>query len=716
VPSKKTLRRSISALLALSLMGIGVSYYRPLGSRLLVGVANIAVTATNVPVLYVPPLPGTTRLLTASGSLLATFSAQDQIPVALSQVAPVLVRVLLASEDRTFWTNDGIDPRGITRAAIDNLLGRSVQGGSTLTQQYVKNLLITQYGVAYGDASAISRKVREVAYASGVTALFTKRQILTGYLNTVYFGHGAYGIGAAARRYFSTTASNLTAAQSALLVAQLRNPTSYDPVANPTSALYIRNVILAELHQVGYLSSAALARSSNEPLGLHLGTLSSGCISSMDPYFCQWVSSQLLTLPELGQTVAQRQARLDAGNLTITTTLRPAIQAGAQAAVISKVGYGSPIGSAMVMVHPGTGAVVAMVSNRHYGLDTTKNQTSLNYALSGAPVGSTMKLFTLITALEQGVPTGTILPAGPAYHSTVFTNPPGGYFTNAEPFDPTYIDLATATALSVNTAFVQLEQMVGVLAVANTARALGLSIPTTGHLAPTASEGSFTLGTHSFTPLEMAGAYATIAASGLYCVPSGVLSVTFPGNHVVAVPPNCKQVVPQNVASAVASLLAGVVTYGTGTAAAVAGHPLAGKTGTTTNFGAAWFDGFTPTLAAATWVGNPLGPSHPLRNVGGVSAVYGGTLPAEEFQLAMSVGLRNDPPWSIPPLSDAYLTNPQLIVPSLAGLSVQTSTTRLQRLGVQVRGPKNGTVVATTPPPGTPITPGSVVTLKVGAW
>ena len=696
-----------------------VAYYRPLGERILTGAAYAAVKLHHPPTLLVPPLPGVTKIVTSNGTLLASFAAQSQDPRHLDQIAPVVVAALLSSEDRTFFTNDGVDARGIARAAVDDLLGHPTQGGSTLTQQYVKNLLIREYGVAYGDASSLSRKIREVAYASEITHLLSKDQILTGYLNTVYFGAGAYGIGAAAERYFSIQPAQLTTDEAALLVALVRSPSVYDPLTNPGQAMIERNIVLTTMvanHDLSQVEEGTLAL---EPLGLHPSTLSRGCLSSSLPYFCDYLSPQLLTLPELGPTRKARLARLDAGDLTIVSTLNLSLQRDTQRAVDSKLNTNSPIGSAAVMIHPGTGRVLAMASNRVYGLNVAKNETTINYALSVDPVGSTMKIFTLAAALLDGVPLGTILPAGATYHSTVLNNPPGGYFTNSDDYDPSYIDMATGTALSVNTFFVQLEQRVGVLAVAREARALGLPIPTSGPLAPTAREGSFTLGARSFSPLEMAGAYATLAAHGLYCKPTAIASIVFPGHHVVKVPPSCKQVLPATVANTITGLLAGVVTYGTGTAAAVAGHPLVGKTGTTSNFGAAWFDGYTPDLATAVWVGNPLGPSHPLYNIDGVPQVFGGTLPAEEFATAMTPAIAKEPYWNIPAPTDAYLLSAHLTVPSLLGLTLATARARLSLLGLHAvfpPGDPSAVVTSTYPIAGTIVTSGTSVTLTSGTW
>ena len=687
-------------------------YYRPIGERVLTGAAYVVVTAHRPPTLVVPPLPGVTQLTAADGSLLAIFTPQGQVPAKFDQISPLLRATLIASEDRTFYTNDGVDPRGIARAALDDLLGRPTQGGSTLTQQYVKNLLINEYGVAYADAFSIERKIREVAYASELTRLLTKRQILTGYLNTVYFGESAYGIGAATRRYFGITPRHLTADQAALLVAIVRSPIAYDPLAHPSAAIAMRNVVLTVMARTGILTPSAAQEDESAPLGLRPTALTEGCLTSQQPTFCEWASSQLSQLPELGPTPAARAARIAAGGLIIRTTLVPADQA----AVSSKVSTSSPIGSSMVMIQPGTGAVLAMASNRVYGLDVARNQTTLNYALTTAPVGSTMKIFTLAAVLSAGVPLTTILPAGATYHSTMFANPPGGYFTNADPYDPSYITIPTATAFSVNTAFVQLEEKVGIPAIAAAARAFGLPIPVSGPQAPSPREGSFTLGARAFSPLEMADAYATLADHGRYCAPLAVRTITFDRRVTVPVTPVCHQVIPALVADTITSILAGVVAYGTGTAAAVPGHPLVGKTGTTTGYGSAWFDGYTPQVAAAVWMGNPLGPSHSLLNVDGVPQVYGGTLPAEEFSQAMSVALAGQPVWSIPPITNQYLTLPRLLVPDLSGLSTVDAKSRLVELGLHVQGPSFGTVSATVPAAGAAVMPGSTITMRTGSW
>jgi membrane peptidoglycan carboxypeptidase len=708
--------RRVIALLVLTftlLAFLAVSVYVPVvSSTVVVGAANLDAIATSLPPLVIPQLPQYSTLLAANGSVLARFSSENRVPVPLTQVAPIVVKALISSEDRTFYANNGIDPRGLARAVVADLEGRPTQGGSTLTEQYVKNILELQLGPG-AQLDTIQRKVNEIVYARQLTRQLTKDQILEGYLNTVYFGSQAYGIEAAARRYYSVHASQLNLAQAAMLVALVESPTDYDPMDHPALARLIRNQVLHVTYVNHQISRAAELAAQASPLALKPSEPSTGCQASRVPYFCDWVSSELLTLPALGSTRAQRLATLQRGGLSIRTTLVTSAQAAAQRAAVSIVGVTNRVGDAIVVETPGTGAITAMAQNRVYGLDTTKNQTTLNYANSPSPVGSTFKAFTLSTALSQGVPLSTILPAGATYHSTTMDNPPGGFFTNAEPSDGHDLTIAQATDGSVNTAFVQLEQMVGVIPIAKTARAMGLgsSLPLSGSNAVTAKEGSLTLGARGFTAIQMAGAYATLAAHGLHCTPNAVASVTLSSGQTLRVLPRCSQVLAPAVADTVTSLLAGVVTSGTGTGAQVYGHSIAGKTGTTGNFGSAWFDGYTATTAMAVWMGDPRGITYPLYNVAGVAAVYGGTLPATMFKTAMTPILAGQANVPIAPPTEIYLAKSSEVVPDVADLTMSNARALLASLGLTVNGPVSGTAGATHPAAGSVVVPGDKVTI-----
>jgi membrane peptidoglycan carboxypeptidase len=677
---------------------------------LVTGAANVYSHFISLPPLDVPRAPAPSRLLSATGSTLATFTYADRRPVKLSQISPWVTEALIADEDRTFYTNDGIDARSIARATLNDLRGLPVQGASTITQQYVKNLI--ELSTNTPPPETLSRKLKEVLYAEAITHHFSKDAILDGYLNTVYFGNGAYGIQAAAQTYYSIPAKSLDLSQAATLVGILRNPTYLNPLSNPDSAKEARTRVVDSLLSTKKISPATAILVNSLPLSLHPSSPpASGCASSLAPYFCSLVWYQLLHSNLLGSSESERLTQLYEGGLSIHSTLLPTDQANAQAAAVSKISIKDPVANDVVSIQPGTGDVLAMAQNRDYGLNTSENQSEVNYATSSAPVGSTFKIFTLIAALEHHIPLTTILPGGPTYHSTTLDNPPSGYYSNADPYSFSNIDLAEATAYSVNTAFVQLEQMVGTIPIAKVARALGLdTLPLSGPDAVTKTSGSLTLGAWSFSPLQMAAAYATLAASGLYCVPRTITSVSF-GDHVtVPTPPRCTQRVPASVAQSVTTLLEGVVTFGTGTAAKVPGYDIAGKTGTTQNYGAAWFDGFSSTLATSVWMGNPLGPSHPLSDVDGVSPVYGGTLPAEMFEETMSADLAGTLPTPLP-TSQAALALTEPVIPDLQGTLGPAAVVQLEDMGLHVTGNIPKVVASTDPAAGTPLVPASTITL-----
>lgn len=678
---------------------------------LVTGIANVYNHFTHLPPLAVPRAPAPSRLLAADGAPLATFTSADRRPVSLAEVSPWVTEALIADEDHTFYTNDGIDARSIARAALNDLRGLPIQGASTITQQYVKNLI--ELSTNTPPAETLSRKLKEVLYAEALTKRFSKDAILDGYLNTVYFGNGAYGIQAAAQTYYSVPAKSLDLNQAATLIGLLRNPTYFNPLTNPANARTARKRVIDSLLTTDKITRARAKTVNAAPLALQPSSPpATGCASSSAPYFCSLVWYQLLHSDLLGATTSERLTQLYEGGLTIRSTLLMKDQASAQQAALSKVSVTSPIAADVTSVQPGTGNVLAMAENRIYGLNTAKNQSEVNYATSAAPVGSTFKIFTLIAALEHHIPITTILPGGSTYHSTVLKNPPSGYYSNADPYSFSNIDLAEATAYSVNTAFVQLEQMVGTLPIAHVARSLGLStLPLSGPDAVTATSGSLTLGAWAFSPLQMATAYATLAASGLYCAPRTITSITFADHVTMSTPPKCVQRVPPAIAEQVTTLLKGVLAYGTGTAAQVPGYQIAGKTGTTQNYGAAWFDGFTSTLTTSVWMGNPLGPSHPLSDVDGVSPVYGGTLPAEMFSEAMANDLSGTLASPLP-TSPAALALVEPLVPDLSGLSGPAAATQLEDMGLHVTGAIPQVVGHTDPAAGTPLVAGGTIALR----
>jgi membrane peptidoglycan carboxypeptidase len=610
--------------------------------------------------LRFPPPPQRSRVLAADGSTIAAFFTQDRVDVPLARIAPVMQKALIAIEDARYYDHGAIDLRGTLRAAAtDAGNGGAVQGGSTLTQQYVKNaLLYAGHQGAVNDT--LARKVREAQYAIELEKRLSKQEILNRYLNIVYFGEGAYGVESAARRYFGVHASQLTLPQAALLAGLVQSPTDYDPVLHRRAAKLRRDTVLARMAQVGVLSGTAEQRAQHQPVRVHLHKSAVGCETSYAPFYCDWVHTLLLSDDALGHSVSQRENLLMTGGLTIQTTLQPKAQRAAQHGVDTVVPAGSRVATAVDVVQPGTGAVVAMAVDRKYGSHKDRNETRLNLATggqSGFQAGSTFKVFTLAAAVHRHVPLSQTFNSPPLMHfQSGFTGcggvglGPWSPVHNAEDGEGGTFGLVRATWESVNTYFAQLERKVGVCGPWRLATAMGIREVSTGK--PVAEVPAFTLGVADTSPLQVAGAYATLAARGVFCAPYAVDSITdVTGKVLERHHGGCHRVLPASTADTVTSILRGVIDgpdpARTGAAASI-GRPAAGKTGTTDSFSAAWFSGYTPQLAASVWVGDPRGgATHPLRNVtvGGrfFSHVYGADLAAPVWRLTMAGALRGVP-------------------------------------------------------------------------
>ncbi|MCG7323561.1 transglycosylase domain-containing protein [Arsenicicoccus bolidensis] len=605
-------------------------------------------------------LPQRSVLTNARGNRLATMWTQNRVVRPSAGISPKLSAALIAVEDSRFYSHGAVDPRGVVRAGWTDLLhGSAAQGGSTLTQEYAKNLML-QVAMNNGDVAAqgaatakdLGRKVDELELAQQLEAHLSKDQILAGYLNTVYFGHGAYGAQAAAQAYFARSAENLSLDQAALLAGIVQQPTAMDPYAHPQAATTRRNEVLDLMLRNGVITAAQAATARRAPIRLATSTPDQGCAAGPEPYFCDWAWRRLASDPRLGPTPDARSGMLAAGGLTITTTLEPTMQNRARTAVTAKVPTGDPSGvrAAVAVVQPGTGHVLAMAQDTRYGFGA--GRTTMNYAVDqtdggsqGFPAGSTFKAFTLAEALRQGMSPSTVIdaPASRARWSAQdFTgcgpvDVRGWRPTNApgDPWGP--MDLTTATALSVDTAYVALEGRVGICAVRRLAEQVGVHPAATGqHLADVPS---FTLGPFPVSPLTMASAYATFAADGIYAPPTAILAISHGGQPLPAphhsAATNPRQVLDPSVAHSVTEVLRQVVLHGTGTRADP-GFLVAGKTGTTDANTATWFDGYTHDLAAAVWVGDPTGTTHPMQNIVVNNHYYrhvdGGTLAAPIFR------------------------------------------------------------------------------------
>ncbi len=446
-------------------------------------------------------LPVRSEILDSQGHLMAYYYPRgiDRQPVTYSQIAPVMRNAIVAIEDSRFYQHGAIDIRGTFRALLNDLQHKAVQGGSTLTQQYVKNaLILTAPNIQMAQQAAtdtISRKIKELRLAIQVEKRMTKNQILAGYLNTAfwgtYFGNQAWGIKTAAMRYFSTSPKRLDLAQAALLAGMVENPVADDPIAHPGTALKRRNVVLARMAQLHYITTAHAVAVGKQGLGLKLTPLQTGCTSGSAKsaaFFCDYVMS----LMKQDSTFSAAWKQLNgAGGVKVYTTLNPQDEHAAKLAVnymVPQPPNGSnPGGNAVseALVQPGSGRILAIANDRSYG--TGKNQTTEDYAVNsqydggvGVQTGSSSKLFTLITALEQGVPFGFPQTVQTPASLTGYTNcagAPDGTYTlvNDSPSEKGAFTLYTATTQSVNVYFAMLERKVGLCNVVKTAMTMGVT-------------------------------------------------------------------------------------------------------------------------------------------------------------------------------------------------------------------------------------------------
>jgi len=628
-------------------------------------------------------LPQRTNILAADGSVLAQTWGDygNRVVVPMNQINPDMPNALIAIEDSRYYQHGGIDLTGTVRAFFRDAQGGDTQGGSTIAQQYVKNVLLLDAGTnkqrqQEAVADTIARKITELRYAVSVERAMSKEQILENYLNLVYFGNNSYGVQAAAQRYFSTTAALLTPPQAALLAAVVNSPTYYDPFTHPQNALARRNLVLEKMASpdLNYLSAKDAAAYEQTPLGLNPTPANSGCIAAgaSASFYCNYVYTTLLADPDYGATRADREALWEQGGLTINTTMDPTAQNAAAKAVAAHTYPTDKVASAIAMIEPGTGRIKAMAQSRPMGNGT--GHTYVNLAADpahngtlGYQAGSSFKIFTGLAALNQGIDpslpidapsplvlAGTQLPACVDGVNSVTW--PSNYAPTNDDKNEYLVPMDQAFWYSVNTYFLTLETQTGLCAPATLAESMGVTQDNDlGTGKPLGQFASFTLGTNQITPIAMAAAYATVAAQGVYCVPYVITGVTdATGKQYKGQQQSCKQVLAGNTANELTSMLQGVLTQPGATASGLglsAGRPAAGKTGTTDGSVATWFDGYTPQLAAAVFTGfvdsgGGKGESMSNMSVGGQyygGEIFGATISAPIWQQAMDGALANQP-------------------------------------------------------------------------
>ncbi|HZD17137.1 MAG TPA: transglycosylase domain-containing protein, partial [Actinomycetota bacterium] len=583
-----------------------------------------------------PPPLQTTYLYDRDGNVLATLHASvDRTVIPLSDM-PISVRnAVIAVEDKDFYEHPGIDPIGIIRAAWTDLVAREVvQGGSTITQQLVKNVYAGNYveDPETGETTyvvpprTLGQKVRESLLAIKVEREFTKDEILVKYLNTAYFGRGASGVQAAAQTYWQKDASDLTLLESAALAGLIRNPSLYDPVEHPDEAQARRNYVLDRMVAQGSLDPARAARLKPKPVRTDAIELGVNFPPKLG-YFLDHTRRELIA--------RYGEPTVFGGGLQVTTTLDLEVQRAAEQAVAAQLDTPGDPEAALVAIDPRTGGILAMYGGKNF--DRSKVNLATGAGGTGRQAGSAFKPFTLAAAMEQGYSLNARW-SGP---STIRIPDPACY-TNGEPWqlsnasdsESGTFTLLSATTHSVNTVYAQVAAAVTPDAVVDAAHRMGIR----SDLEPVCS---ITLGTQSVTPLDMANSYATLAARGVRHKATPLLEVDDANGEVdYRIGEEGRRVLDQNDADLVTYALQTVIQSGTGTRANI-GRPAAGKTGTAQNYWDAWFCGYTPQVAACVWVGYPQGQIE-LTDIEGFPAVFGGTIPAliwHDFMLDATAGM-----------------------------------------------------------------------------
>ncbi|MFI9629840.1 transglycosylase domain-containing protein [Streptomyces sp. NPDC052042] len=615
--------------------------------------------------LQTPPLSQRTTILDSKGGLIASVYSRDRTVVKLKDISPYMQQAIVAIEDARFYEHGAIDLKGILRALNRNVQsGGTAEGASTLTQQYVKNVFVEEAGddpdkVAQATQQTLGRKIQELKYAIQVEEKLGKKRILANYLNITFFGQQAYGVEAASQRYFSKSAKDLTLEESALLAGLVQSPSYFAPVNNPERATKRRNIVLQRMADVGSITQAEADKAKANPIKLRVKKPKNGCITAVSGagFFCDYVRNVFLTDPAFGKTKEDRAKIWNQGGLTIRTTLDPQAQQSTQNSIKSHVYKTDKVATAVTLVQPGTGKIMAMGQSRPYGFGP--NETQYNYSVDkamggsnfGFPTGSTFKPFVAAAAIAQGKPATQVYSSpyempypGVQTCDRPYVNVNGERVPNENKSEVGPYALKEAMAKSVNTYFIQMVEDIGLCPVTQLTDKLGVAQGNGEKLPQTPA---IALGSEGVSPLTMASAYAAFANRGTFCTPIAIESVTKANGASLRVPKSsCTQALAPNVADTVNSLLRGVIDSGTGQQAGLGSRDSAGKTGTTDARKNAWFVGYTPNMSGAVWVG---GPSQDIEmvniNIGGVyqAKVYGGQVPGPIWRDAMTGALNGLP-------------------------------------------------------------------------
>ncbi|MGN8247479.1 transglycosylase domain-containing protein [Cellulomonas soli] len=703
-----------------------------------VATANTATDLTvnafdDLPTVLEPSdLPEKSRILAADGTLLATFFDQDRQIVTGDQIAQTMKDAVIAVEDKRFYEHAGVDPQGMLRAFVSNEFsaGDSQQGASTLTQQYVKNVLIEAADSIEDDTAraaaldaartaegteGLARKLREAKLAITLEKQMSKDEILVKYLNIAQFGYSVFGVEAAAQRYFSKSAAELTYLEAATIAGITKSPASLDPTRDPVASQARRDVVLLTLRDQGYITQEEYTAGLATPLPdtLHTQEVRLGCQTASQTvagsgYFCDYVTKVIKNDPAFGETEDDRTALLYRGGLTITTTLDPRQQAIADAQVkaVIPVGDASGVKSAISVVEPGTGKITAMAQTTDYNPSEAtpgSSQTAVNFNTDkdyggsiGFQPGSTFKPFTLVQWLKEGHSLNESVDGRPmSYPFSAFNASSCGVkFSNSKPYtfgnsgegSRAIMSVLDATRNSVNSAYMAMATQLDLCGIIGNATSMGIHQAGTGE--PFEVLPANVIGSNNVAPLAMAAAFATFASGGTYCKPIAITSVIDPDGNALQVPTaDCTPALEPRIANAVNYALSNVWN-GTAKSVGAPDFPSAGKTGTTNKNEYTWFVGYTPRLASAVWVGHSDGLI-PVQGVtvGGQYAkyAYGSTFAApiwKNFMVeALADGVENP---AFAAANDKEIYGEKVSVPSVLGMSVDSATSTLTGAGFKV--------------------------------
>ena len=708
---------------------------RALGA-LLCFTALLAAACANtheLPPVQFPPNAAPSQIVDAQGRPITTIADENRESIPLDEVPVSMQQAIVAIEDAAFWTHNGVDVKAIARAADANAeAGEVSQGGSTITQQYVKNALLD-------DERTISRKVEEAALAMALERAYSKDVILEQYLNTIYFGQGAYGVQAAAKEFFGVPASELRLSQAALLAGVVQSPTRWDPRRNPNDATNRRNRVLLRMEEEGYISPEQQFLASAEPLGVVEEPPADTGARYPAAHFVEEVKKWLLSESDaIGDNQAERYDNLLRGGLTITTTIDLDMQAKAEAAiaeVLAGQGENPRIpDSALTAIDPATGYIRAMVGGRDFWGEHSYAKLNLSEG-GGRSTGSAFKPIVLATALTNGV---TLEKQFDSPASKTFSVPDGKPWSVKGGGGLGAGNMAQCTVVSSNTCYagIVLDDEVGPEASAEMAAELGITSTEIGN-AP-----AMVLGAYNATVRDMASVYATFANGGVHVPPVYVTKVERSDGTVLYEHEHTQtKVLEPEVSRLVNDILPGVIAGGTGERAAI-NWPAGGKTGSAQNNTDAWFTGFTHQLAAAVWVGfsEPRVGSDGQARLVSMPGVFGGTYPAQIWAAFMSAAMEGLPPEPLnPPLAPPTTTTtspapPDILdpleaqaergsarVPDVSNMTERNATATLKRAGFVAKTAivdlgeeaAPGRTVVQSPAAGTSAPAGSTVWIEV---